>query len=126
LNANKVTEATKDTWETLRELQEKTETELRKEISKAAPGVQRFMGVSIEAGTKEFDATMKAVSDHTEEEQIDLLRAYRRFLSGQLRFVDFRLSELDKRTKSEESEASQGEIGRAAQRAFWFPSDMRV
>jgi hypothetical protein len=126
MNAVKTTDEARDTWETLRDLQEKTEAELRKEIGKAAPGVQRFVGVSIEAGTKEFDATMKTIADHTEEEQIELLKAYRRFLSGQLRFVDFRLSELDKRTKSEQPEVSQGEIGRAAQRAFWFPSDMRV
>jgi hypothetical protein len=116
----------KDTWDTLKELREKTEARMMKEINQAVPAVQRSLGATVDAATKGFDMTMKSISSHTEKEQLELLRAYRRFLSGQLKFVDFRLKEIEKRAQVQQSETTQAEMGRAAQRAYWYPAELRV
>lgn len=123
MSSNQVVSKTKDTWETLKDLLEKTEAQVRKEISQAAPVVQRSVGGSIEAATRGFDFTMKSISNHAEQEQLELLKAYRRFLSGQLGFVDIRMKELEQRTRNQQTETVQGEAWKNAQRVFWFPSD---
>ena len=88
-------QATRDTWDTLKELLDRTEAQVRKEVNQAAPVVRRSVGASIEAATRGFDSTMKKISHHTETEQLELLKAYHRFLSGQIDFVDSRLKELE-------------------------------
>ena len=116
----------KDTWDTLKDLREKTEARLMREINQAVPAVQRSLGTTVDTATKGFDSTMKNISSRTEKEQLELLKAYRGFLSGQLKFVDFRLKEIEERAQHQQKETTQAEIGRAAQRAYWYPAELSV
>jgi hypothetical protein len=97
----------KDTWDLLKEILQKTQAEVRKQIDQATPVVQRTVGSSVEAANRGFNATMKSISSHTEKEQLELLRAYRNVLSGQSQFVDSRVKALEERARAK-SGASQG------------------
>ena len=92
---------TKDAWESFKELLAKTDAEVTKQIRQATPVVQRSVGASIETATRGFDSTMKGISKHTEREQLELLKAYRKFLSSQSEFVDARLKGLDERKENQ-------------------------
>jgi hypothetical protein len=99
MSTNQATEKAKDAWESFKELLAKTDAEVRKEINQAAPVVQRSVGASIETATRTFDSTMKSISKHTEREQLELLKAYKRFLSSQSDFVDSRMKNLDEQAR---------------------------
>jgi len=111
-----------DGWETLKNLLERTEADIRRELRGAPPVVEYYLRVPIEAATRAFDGTMKSISNSTEKEQLELLRTYRKFLSGQMLLVESRLRELDLRVQNHATELTQEEIWRAAQRTFAFPS----
>ena len=102
MSTSQATEKAKDAWESFKELLAKTDAEVRKEINQAAPAVQRSVGASIDTAAKTFDSTMKSISKHTEREQLELLKAYGRFLSSQSDFVDSRLKALDERVRDKE------------------------
>jgi hypothetical protein len=112
----------RDGWETLKNLLEKTEADIRRELRGASPVVEYYLRAPIEAATRAFDGTMKSISNSTEKEQLELLRTYHRFLTGQMGLVEFRLKELDLRSQSHTTELTQEEIWRAAQRTFAYPS----
>jgi hypothetical protein len=111
-----------DGWETLKNLLEKAEAEIRRELRGASPVVEYYLRAPIESATRAFDGTMKSVSNCTEKEQVELLKTYRRFLSGEMQLVESRLRELDLRVQSQTTELTQEEIWRAAQRTFAFPA----
>jgi len=102
MSTSQATEKAKDAWESFKELLAKTDAEVRKQIGQATPVVQKSVGASIETATKTFDNTMKNISKHTEREQLDLLKAYQRFLSSQSGFVGSRVKELDERMRNEQ------------------------
>ena len=84
--------------------------------------VEYYLRAPIEAATRAFDGTMKSISNSTEKEQLELLKTYRKFLTGQMGLVESRLKELDLRVQGHVVELTQEEIWRAAQRTFAFPS----
>ncbi|HMD79544.1 MAG TPA: hypothetical protein VKF39_06145 [Nitrososphaerales archaeon] len=115
-----------DGWETLKNLLERTEAEIRRELKGAPPVVEYYLRAPIEAATRSFDGTMKSISNSTDKEQLELLKTYRKFLSGQMVLVESRLKELDQRVQSHQTELTQEEIWRAAQRTFAFPSGPNI
>jgi hypothetical protein len=79
----------------VKELLEKAEESTHKALDKAAPAMQKSIDVSIEAAANGFTATMKSIDGATSGDQVKLLRAYRKFLSGQADFVDSRIRALE-------------------------------
>lgn len=82
-----------------RELLEKAEESTQKALEKAAPAVQKSVDSSIEAAAKGFNATMQSIGHATAEDQVKLLRAYRKFLGGQEDYVDARIRALEGRVR---------------------------
>ena len=111
-----------DGWETLRNLLEKTEGEVRRELRAASPVVGCYLRVPMESAMRAFDGTMRSISNSSEKEQVEMLRTYHSLLTGQMGFVEARLRELDQRALSTRTELTQEEIWRAARRAFAIPS----
>ena len=94
-------ERAKQTLKSVKELLEKAEDSAQKAFNKAAPAVEKSVGASIDAASKGFTATMKSIDGATTREQMDLLRAYRKVLGGQLDFVDSRIRTLESKTPAE-------------------------
>jgi hypothetical protein len=115
-----------DGWETLKNLLERTEAEIRRELKGASPVVEYYLRAPIEAATRAFDGTMKSISNSTEREQLEILKTYHNFLAGEVHLVESRLRELDQRLQSHQTELTQEEIWRAAQRTFAFPSGPNI
>ncbi|MBI3858823.1 MAG: DUF5320 domain-containing protein [Thaumarchaeota archaeon] len=84
-----------DTWKSVKELLARAEDAVQKELNKAGPVVQRSLDSSVEAGTKGLNNAFKTLDSKTAKERADLLRTYRKFLAGQLEYVDARLKELE-------------------------------
>jgi len=74
--------------QTVRELLEKAEESARKAVEKATPAVQKSVSTSMDAAGKGFNATMKSIDSATTREQLELLKAYRKVLGGQVDYVD--------------------------------------
>ncbi len=85
----------KSTLQTVRELLEKAEDSARKALDKATPAVQKSVVTSMDTAAKGFNATMKSIDGATKKEQLELLRAYRKVLGGQVDFVDSRIRALE-------------------------------
>lgn len=111
MSSGEVSESEKDTLKTVRELLEKAEDSARKALNKAAPAVQKSVETSVDAAAKGFAATMKSIDGATSKEQLELLKAYRKVLGGQ---VDFGFK--DKGAGSEE--ARWGRRSRAGQQVI--------
>ncbi len=88
-------EGAKSTLKTVRELLEKAEEAARVALNKAAPAVQKSVGTSMDAASKGFAATMKSIDGATTKEQLEVLKAYRKVLGGQVDFVDSRIKALE-------------------------------
>lgn len=95
MSSGEVSESEKDTLKTVRELLEKAEDSARKALNKAAPAVQKSVETSVDAAAKGFAATMKSIDGATSKEQLELLKAYRKVLGGQVDFVDSRIRALE-------------------------------
>ncbi len=93
----------KETLKALRDMLEKAEDTVHKELAKAAPAVSKSLDGSLEKAEKGFRETMKTIDTRTEKEQLGLLTAYRKFLSGQSNYVDSRIDELQKRSQEQPS-----------------------
>jgi vacuolar-type H+-ATPase subunit E/Vma4 len=93
------TDVAKQTLKSVKEMLEKAEATTHKALSKAAPAVQRSLDVSIEAASKGFAATMKSIDGATASDQAKLLRAYKKFLAGQVDFVESRIRDLEAKSQ---------------------------
>ena len=100
MSTDEVSEKTRQALKSVRELLEKAEQTARKELTKAAPAVQKSLDASLEAAANGFNATMKTVDSRTEQEQLGLLKGYRKFLAGQIEFVDSRIRSIEGRAPS--------------------------
>ncbi len=85
----------KSTLQSVRELLEKAEESARTALNKATPAVQKSVVTSMDAAAKGFNATMKSIDGATSKEQLELLKAYRKVLGGQVDFVDSRIKTLE-------------------------------
>ncbi len=88
-------EGPRSALKSMRELLERAEDSAKKALNKATPAVQRSVVTSMDAAAKGFNATMKSIDNATSREQLDLLKAYRRLLGGQVDFVDSRIRALE-------------------------------
>jgi vacuolar-type H+-ATPase subunit E/Vma4 len=95
MSTDQMTERAKQTMKTVKELLEKAEQSTHKALEKAAPAVQRSIDASVEAAAKGFSATMQTIDGSTMEDQLKLLKAYRKFLGGQADYVDSRIRALE-------------------------------
>ncbi len=100
MSSDQVTEKAKQTWKSVKEMLEKAEESTHKALEKAAPAVAKSIDSSLETAAKGFNTTIKSIDGATGGDQVKLLRAYRRFLSGQVDFVDSRIRDLEQKTKS--------------------------
>ncbi len=101
MSSEQVSEKAKQTLKTVRELLEKAEDSTHKVLERAAPAISKSVDSSMEAAAKGFSSTMKSIDSATHEDQVKLLKAYKRFLGGQVDFVDSRIRDLeDKAGKS--------------------------
>lgn len=100
MSSEQVTAKAKQTLKTVRELLEKAEESTHKALEKAAPAVRKSVDTSMEATAKGFATTMKAIEGATGREQVELLKVYRRFLGGQVEFVESRIKSLEEKAQS--------------------------
>ncbi len=100
MSTEQVSERTKRTLKTVKELLEKAEDSTHKALNKATPVVQKSVDSSLEAAAKGFSATMKSIDGATVKEQLPLLRAYKKFLAGQVEFVESRIKALEEKSQS--------------------------
>ena len=105
MSTEQVTEKAKQTLKTVRELLEKAEETTHKVLEKAAPTVQKSIDTSLEAAAKGFNATLATIDGATVEDQVKLLRAYRKFLGGQADYVDNRVKNLEEKIQSKKASA---------------------
>ena len=103
LSTDQMADKAKETIKALREVLERAEEAARTGISKAAPAIQKSLDNSLEAASKGFAGTMKTIDSVTEKEQLPLLRAYGKFLSGQAEYVEARVRVLEERVSSSRS-----------------------
>ncbi len=97
MSSEQVTERAKQTLKTVKEFLEKAEESTHKALEKAAPAVQKSIDSSVDAAAKGFTATMQTIDGATQEDQLKLLTAYRKFLGGQADYVDNRIRALKER-----------------------------
>jgi len=97
-----VTEKAKQTLKTVMDLLEKARESTRKAIEDAAPGVQKSIDASVEAAGKAFTGTMQTIDGATGEDQLKILKAYRKFLGGQAGYVDDRIKDLEEKTPKQQ------------------------
>jgi len=95
MSTGDTSQGVKSTLQTVRELLEKAEESARKAVEKATPAVQKSVSTSMDAAGKGFNATMKSIDSATTREQLELLKAYRKVLGGQVDYVDSRIRTLE-------------------------------
>ena len=95
MSTEQVTERAKQTLKAMKERLEKAEESTHRALEKAAPAVQKSIDASVEAAAKGFSATMQTIDGATMEDQLKLLKAYRKFLGGQADYVDGRIRTLE-------------------------------
>jgi hypothetical protein len=100
MNSDQATGKVKPAWKAVKELLEKAQRGVQRELTKAAPKVQKTLDTSLETGSKLFASTMKTIDVHTEKEQLELLRGYRRFLEAQVKYLDAKLKPLEDKVSS--------------------------
>ncbi|HZW85259.1 MAG TPA: hypothetical protein VFE91_05095 [Nitrososphaerales archaeon] len=105
MSTEQVAGKAKETIKALKEALERAEEAAQKGISKAAPAIQKSLDNSLEAASKGFASTMKTIDSVTEREQLPLLRAYGKFLSGQAEYVEARVKVLEERASTTKSSA---------------------
>jgi vacuolar-type H+-ATPase subunit E/Vma4 len=86
----------RETLKSVKELLTKAEESTQRALNRASPAIQKSVDVSMQAASKGFTATMRAIESAAVEDQVKLLKVYRKFLSGQVQFVDSRITSLDK------------------------------
>ncbi|QQG48995.1 MAG: hypothetical protein HY247_01380 [archaeon] len=105
VSVDKVSRKAKETLKVLKEAVENAQETVRKEVDRAAPSLQKSMDSSLDSAAKGFSSAMKTIDTTTEREQLGLLRAYRKFLSGQSDYVDSRVRSLEERSRAKKPAA---------------------
>jgi hypothetical protein len=100
LSSENLSEKAKQTLKSFKELLEKAEESTEKALVRAAPKVQKSVDTSLDTAAKGFTATVKAIDGATAKEQLELLKAYRKFISGQGELVESRIRTLEQRAKA--------------------------
>ena len=103
MSSDQMTEKAKQTLKSLKELLEKAEDSTQRALEKAAPALQKSIDTSMGAAANGFNASMKSIDGATVGDQIKILKAYRKFLSGQVEFVETRIRALEEKASSADS-----------------------
>jgi len=96
MSSDQVAQKARQTLKGLKELLEKAEETTQKVLEKAAPALQKSIDSSMEAAASGFSASMKSIEGATAGDQVKLLNAYKKFLAGQMDFVEARIKDLEK------------------------------
>jgi hypothetical protein len=99
VSSDQVSQKARETLKIVKELLEKAEESTHKALDKAAPALQKSIDASMEGAAKGFGATMKSIDGATSGDQMKLLKAYRKFLGGQVDFVDSRIKALEEKAR---------------------------
>ena len=59
--------------------------------------MQKSIDTSLEAAARGFNATLQTIDGATVADQVKLLKTYRRFLGGQVEYVDGRIAALEEK-----------------------------
>lgn len=102
MSTEQVTEKAKQTLKSMMELLSKAEESTHKALEKAAPAVQKSIDASVDAAAKGFTTTMQTIDGATTEDQLKLLRAYRKLLGGQSDYVENRIRDLEGKATREQ------------------------
>ncbi len=98
MSTEQASEKAKETWKSAKKLAAKAGDSVQKELDKAGPALQKSLDTSMDSAGKFFNSTIKSIDTHTEKEQLELLRAYKKLLNHQSGFVDTKLKSLEERT----------------------------
>lgn len=104
MSSETVEERAKQTMKAFKEAIDKVEDSAHKALDKAAPTLQKSFDASMDAAAKGFVATMKSIDRATTGDQVKLLRAYQKFLGGQVEFVNARITDLEQKARSKKRE----------------------
>ena len=99
MSSDQATGKARQTLKTVKEILEKAEASTNKALVKAAPALQRSIDTSLEAAAKGFEATIRSIDGATTQDQVKLLRVYRKFLGGQTDYVDGRIRDLEQKAQ---------------------------
>ena len=102
VSTEQMTEKAKQTLKTMKELLERAEESTHKALERAAPTVQRSIDTSVEAAARGFSTTMQTIDGATTDDQLKLLKAYRKFLGSQADYVDGRIRALEEKGQEKE------------------------
>jgi DNA anti-recombination protein RmuC len=97
LSSEDLSEKAKQTIKAFKELLEKAEESTEKALVRAAPKVQKSVDASLDTAAKGFTATLEAIDGATSREQLELLKAYKKFVSGQVELLDSRIRTLEQK-----------------------------
>ena len=100
MSSEDLSEKAKQNLKAFKELLEKAEKSTEKAVVRAAPKVQKSVDASLDAAAKGFTASVKAIDGATSREQLELLKAYRKFISGQGDLLDARIRTLEQKEKA--------------------------
>jgi hypothetical protein len=106
MSSEPVKERAKQTLKAVRELLEKAEETTHKALEETAPKVAKSIDASMEAAAKGFSSTMKSIDGATGGDQVKLLKAYKKFLGGQLEFVDSRIKAVEEKKQKDPAPAA--------------------
>ena len=101
MSSDQVTEKAKQTFKSVREILEKAEESTHRALNKAAPAFQKSLDSSMETAARAFEKTVKSIDGATASDQVMLFKAYRRFLGGQVSFVESRIKALEEKSQAE-------------------------
>ncbi|MDE1853629.1 MAG: hypothetical protein KGI38_07775 [Thaumarchaeota archaeon] len=100
MSSEPVKDKAKQTLKSVKQMLEKAEDSTRKALDKAAPTVQKSFDASMETASKAFEKTMRSFEGATAGDQVKLFKAYRKFLGGQVDFVESRIKSLEEKAQT--------------------------
>ena len=93
----RVKKSVRDSIKSTEEFIETMKRTLQNELAKTTPDIEHALDRSLDGAGQALSIALESVETTTTREQIELLNGYRRFLQGQIEFVDNRLKAMKKR-----------------------------
>ena len=94
--AERVNKGVRDTVKSAEEFIESTKKSLQMELSKRTPKVEHALDQSLDEAGQALSNALKSVEKKTSREQLEVLNGYKKFLQGQIAFVDDRIRAIKK------------------------------
>jgi hypothetical protein len=93
---DRANKSVRDGIKSAEEFIESTKKSLQAEFSKKAPGVEHELDRPVEQAGQALSNALKSVGKNASNEQLELLKGYRKFLQGQIAFVDEKIKAMKK------------------------------